>query len=255
MSADGYSPPMARHPIRELQELDIEANGLRAERAGLPERHALRDNRTEQAALGEQRVAAAAALGALEQEERQLEAEVTDAAARAKSVEDDLYSGRVSASKELAALQTDLEGSRSRLAALEERELELMEAVEAATADLANLDARSAEIETVNQALAERVAAAEARIDAALERLEDARSGFCAQVEVQLLAAYEKRRLNERLAGHVTTELVGNKCGRCKVTLPITEVTRLKGAGPDAFVVCASCHRLILPMNAGAGAS
>ncbi len=234
------------HPVRRLQALDLRMDALRAERAALPERAVLAALAEEGATLRERRAAAEDTLATHQKQERALEAEVAEAASRAKGVEDDLYSGRATAPKELEALQTDLASCRARQHALEEEELALMEAIEATQEDLAGIDARGVEMASEVEAQEASLVSGEARLDGVLGELGKTRESLCAEVAPKLLAAYDKRRDNATLAGEILSALDGSDCGRCRVRLPVIEVTRLKEEGPEAFAACPSCRRLVL---------
>jgi predicted nucleic acid-binding Zn-ribbon protein len=224
--------PPPDHPLRRLQALDLRAGALRAERAELPERGALRDHRDALAAVEGRVGEAAGELEVLRGRERELEVEVARAAERAKSVEDDLYSGRIAVPRELETLQSELQSCRARQAELEERELECMECMEARAREIASLESRRADLDANAASLRQALAAAEQRIDGELEALRAARDATCGEIA--------------RGGGGVAPRLDGDACGRCRMALPIVERTRLRTEGGDAFATCASCQRMIL---------
>ncbi len=234
------------HPVLTLQGLDSEADRLRDERAGLPERARLEARGDEDRALLLRRAEAEARRAALTQEESTVAAEVADLAARAKALEDDLYSGRVTAAKDLEALQAESASWRTRQAEREERELEIMECGEQHEAEMAEIDALRAGLEGDCEALRAEIATQEGRIDGELARLADARKLVTPEVGDALLKDYEKQRGLARLGGLVMSHLVENTCGTCRVVLPVVEVSRIKAEGPGSWTPCPSCKRLIL---------
>ncbi len=237
---------MSEQPVVRLQALDSEADGLIKERAELPERASLQAQLDEDAGLVTSRAEIDEKLEALRKDERAVEAEVSDIAARAKGFEDDLYSGRVTSPKELEVLQGELASCKAKQAEVEETELELMERGEGLEAEISAVDERRQEIETSCAAMREEIANQEKRIDGELARLEDSRRSVAPKVAEKLLAEYEKRRGMARLGGVVISELADKACTACRTVLPIMEVTRMKAEGKGSYAPCPSCQRLIL---------
>ena len=236
----------AEHAVLHLQRLDSEADQLTEERAGLPERASLEANLAEDLRLESSRSEAGERLEVLRRDERGVEAQVADIAARAKGFEEDLYSGRVTVPKELETLQAELSSCQAKQAEMEEAELELMERGEAIEAEIAAIDTRHEELESSSEALRADIAAQEERIDGELARLEQARGAVTPEIAADLLTAYEKLRGVKRLAGIVISHLVENACGTCRTVLPIAEVSRIKAAGSGSYSPCPACQRLIL---------
>lgn len=234
------------HPIRALQELDSAADDFRAEREGLPERAALEANLAEVEALAQQRLETSGRLDALRKDERALEAEVADVAARNKHFEDDLYSGKVTSPKELETLQGELATSKLKQDELEERELELMESGEGLEGEIAAMDERRAALATEEAALRARIAEEEARIDGELAALAGRRDEVVAPVTPDLLVAYDKLRGFAPLRGVVMSHLKGNACGTCRTVIPVMDLSRIKAGGAGSFSPCPGCRRLIL---------
>lgn len=236
----------AEHPVRALQALDSEADGLRAERDGLPERTRLREGIAELERIAAAREEAGTRLAGVKLQEAELEKEVAEAAARVASVDRNLYSGEVTSPKELEALQAELALCQGTRDALEERELVLMEQVEGIEGEIEAMVARTAELHAEGEALRAAILAAEERIDADLARLATERETVTPDVPEELLRNYEKMRGVARLAGVVMSHLSNDTCGACRVNLPVKEVSRLRSGGPGSFGSCPSCQRLIL---------
>jgi uncharacterized protein len=89
-----------------------------------------------------------------------------------------------------------------------------------------------------------RLDAAETEIDAEIEQVTAQRAEAVAGIPADLLAAYE--RLRTRLGGVGAARLVGSRCGGCHLTLPATELDRLRRGGPDALVFCDQCGRILV---------
>jgi len=230
-----------------MQDLDLEADRLRAERAGLPARAELEQCAADRLALQTAREQARVGRAELEREERRLEGEVAEVADKVRRVGDDLYSGRVSAAKELEALQTELGSFQRRQAELEEEELAVMEKAEAADSELAGLDEREREIDARVESLRQSLASDEARLDGQLGDLVERRSAAAAPLPEDTLVLYQRLRGIERLAGRVAVPLRdGKTCSGCRVSLPISDASRIRNAAADQIVQCPRCTRILL---------
>jgi predicted nucleic acid-binding Zn-ribbon protein len=90
----------------------------------------------------------------------------------------------------------------------------------------------------------ERLAAAEAVVDREIAELTEQRTAAASSVPADLLASYE--RLRGRLDGIGAARLIGSRCSGCHLTLPATELDRLKRAPADAVIYCDSCGRILV---------
>jgi uncharacterized protein len=229
-----------------LEGLDHAADALRAQRAALPERAALREREAERAAFAAVREDACASLATLGREEREAERAVGELLEKVRELEAVLYAGKVTSPRELLGLQAELDGFRRRLAEQEEAALAWMAREEEAETEIARSDARSRALVAEEAELREALTAAETRIDAELARIEAERAELSARVAPAVRAVYEKLRASPRLGGQVTARLQANSCGRCRVVLPISVAGRVR---PDAEapVQCPRCTRILLP--------
>jgi len=232
--------------LLELQDLDLAGDRLRAERAALPERGALAalESRApgidaDHAALARRRVGLAGA-------EHDLETEVAAMAARAKGVETTLYSGSVKVPKELSALQEEIRLFRVRQAEIEGRELALLEEIESTEGAMAGNRAAREALRVESEALAAALRKGEEAIDAELAGLATARAGKLVAIPPEVLAAYEKLRGRERLAGRVVARLADKGCSGCRMTLPVLDYNRMKAMPEDALLACTHCGRLLV---------
>ena len=76
----------------------------------------------------------------LSRQQRSLEWEIDGIRSKLATAEEELYSGRIRNPKELANLQYDIDGLKTKRNKLEDRALEIMDRVELATKSLATLD-------------------------------------------------------------------------------------------------------------------
>jgi hypothetical protein len=235
------------HSLLELQRVDSAADALRVRRAGLSERAELQACEAELEALGREREEAAPRRVALAREERRVEAEVADLTARAREVERTLYSGTVTAIRELEALQAELRDFDRRRREREEEELVVMEQEEQLGGRIAVLDARRAELAARAAELRKAIGAAEAEIDAELARVAEERSAVAAQLAAPLLGTYQQLRGVARLAGRAAVRMERGTCTGCRVVLPIVLATRIQHGPADGSTLCPSCGRLLVP--------
>lgn len=255
-SGDYSLPRMRRSPrdvlmnsggferLLDVQERDSALDQLYHERLTLPERAAVASADGRLADLA----ARAATLESRRQElasgQQRLEEEIGAVTTRIQQVERRLYGGEVSASRELSAMAEEVASLGRRRSSLEDREIELMEALEPVEHELQALAAEQAEVEREGQSCHAALAAAEAVIDEKAVHELVARRAAAAVLSPGLLTEYE--RLRKRLGGVGAARLVHNSCGGCHLTLPATELERIRRAPPDALLTCEQCGRILV---------
>ncbi|GAB3598130.1 C4-type zinc ribbon domain-containing protein [Angustibacter peucedani] len=145
--------------------------------------------------------------------------------------------------KELESLQHELVTLQRRQSDLEDVELEVMERLEALTADVERLTAE-------RDALAEQVGAVTTRRDRALEALADERLklqrdrvGMVAGLDAPLLALYEKIRES---SGTGAAMLRARRCEGCHMELNPQDLQRIRAAADDEVVRCEDCRRILV---------
>jgi uncharacterized protein len=230
--------------LLSVQDLDTSLDQHRRRRAGLQERAELAAIDARLASAGERRDAAAARRDQVAARQDALERELSAAEARRAEINKRLYGGTVSATRDLQAMAAEVETLTTRASGLEDLVYQVMEEREPFDAEVADIDR---EIEHVAGARAEvegRLVAAEAEIDADIELVTGQRAEAVAGVPADLLAVYE--RLRARLGGVGAARLVGPRCSGCHLTLPATELDRLRKGAPDALVFCDQCGRILI---------
>jgi hypothetical protein len=127
---------------------------------------------------------------------------------------------------------------------LEDREIEIMEALEPLDGELATAETQRAALRQDRDRLREAIAEAMAKIDADIASQGEARLAAAATVPADLLTRYE--RLRATLAGTGAARLVGGSCSGCHLTLPAMEVDRIRKAPPDEVITCDQCGRILV---------
>ena len=236
------APQMAT--LLAVQDLDTELDRHRHRLATLPERAELAALDASLVELAGRRQAAAAARDEVSARQRTLEADLEATEARARAVRARLYGGEVSAARELQAMAADLEHLAQRRSDLEDRVLAVLDEREPIDAGVDVLDeARTATVARRDTVVAD-IAAIEADAGAEMADLAAQRVDRAEAVGAALLATYEGIR--SRLGGIGAARLVGGRCDGCHLTLPATEIDRLKHEPEDVLVTCEHCGRILV---------
>ena len=230
--------------LLEVQASDTAADQLRHRRATLAERAELAAAGTRavevQAKLAETKAQRAEVLA----RQAGVDAAIGTAGERIKEIEGRLYSGQVSATKDILAMTAEVESIKSRRSGLEDDLMATMEAEEPLAAEVAELEGVLAGLEADADRLRALIAEGEGVIDAELADVNCVREEQAARIPADLLATYEK--LRARLRGEGAARVSGRSCSGCHLTLPAQEVERIKRAGPDDLVLCDQCGRILV---------
>lgn len=88
------------------------------------------------------------------------------------------------------------------------------------------------------------IAEQEVAIDAELGAEAAAREGVAAGIGADVLKLYEQIRRSNRGVG--AARLVGANCGACHLSLPATEVDRIRHLPDDELVRCEHCSAILV---------
>lgn len=230
--------------LLEVQAHDTATDQLQHRKTTLPERGALEDLRRERAQGQAELKRIDAELSAAEARRSELEAEVAEADTRISAIETRMFGGTVSASKELESMAAEVQSLKARRSVLEDEALEAMEVAETLRVErerAAESDAARAE---EIAAAEERLAVAEAEVDALLAAEQSARADLASGIAPELLERYE--RIRAKLGGVGAARLEGDRCTGCHLSLPSGEVERLRHEPPDAVAYCDNCTRILV---------
>lgn len=230
--------------LLDLQAIDTSIDQNRHRRATLVERSALEDLERRRQETRAALDAAATARDEVAGRQEVLESELAGAERRSGEVSRRLYSGEVSASRELQAMSEELESLKARVSAIEDQILEVLEEREPLDALVGEHESALAELDAERDSAAAALAKAEAAVDADIAGLEAQRQEVAAHVEPSLLGQYE--RLRSRLGGVAVARLVANRCDGCHLTLPATELDRIRHLPPGELVTCDQCGRILV---------
>lgn len=232
------------HELLRVQEHDTAADRLRHRRDHLPELADLRATDDELAALEgalADRESQATAAG---RAQRRLEGDLSLLESKIAALDAKLYSGAVTVPRELQAIQGEAAAMRERLAGLEDEVLEAMGERETRDAEVVELRRRQEELDAQGARLRAAIAEGQAGIDRELAAEASARTGAAAVIPDDVSALYEQ--LRSQLGGVAAAPLVNGRCGGCHLTLPATELDRLRKEPPEALVRCEQCERILV---------
>jgi len=227
-----------------LAQMDLAVSALERSRATLPARVALAQIAETFAGLERARALLEPERAPLQGQLDALEAEVTQLAERRALLEGRLASA-TGGGKELEAMHAEVTHLSERTEALEEAELDVMEALEP-------LNARLEAIRTEGRPLLEErtrresdLAREEAELDLQLTEARAARGALEVAVDADLLALY--RRGVTRNSGDAGASLLEHgTCSGCHLSLPAAERDRLAHLDPAEVSICEQCDRVLL---------
>lgn len=230
--------------LLELQDHDTRIDQLRHRRATLPARAELAKVEADRAALDARVAEVRSRRDELGGQQSGLEDQIESSKRRRDELQKRLYGGTIADARQLQAMDEEVRHLGRHISDLEDRELEVMEALEPVDGDLQAADVERDGLDTRGEALRAEIAAAERDIDADIDAELAPRQPLAAEIPADLLRRYEA--LRTKLGGTGAARLVGNSCGGCHLTLPAMEVDRIKKSAPDAVITCDNCGRILV---------
>lgn len=227
-----------------VQEHDTVLDQLRHRRATLPERAHLAAVEHRLIELDTQLADARARRDEVAARQAALEAEIATADNRIIEIEKRLYGGTVSASRELTAMSEEVNHLKARRSTTEDQVLEVMEEREPLDNEVTQLESTQADLDNEVIAARDALAAAEQAMDVELSAKTAERAAAAADVPADLTTTYE--RLRSKLGGVGAAKLVGTQCSGCHLTLPATELDRIRHSKPDELFFCEQCGRILV---------
>lgn len=227
-----------------VQEHDTAIDQLEHRRAHLPERAELAAVEGRIADVEARLAEARAARDAIGARQARFEQETAHVEERIAEIEKRMYSGAVSASRELQAMAAEVESLKERRSTLEDHVLAAMEEAEPVDEAVAALLGERAGHDAEAERLRALIAEAEVAIGAELEAERAVRGAAAEEVPADLMQTYE--RLRAKLGGVGAARLVGSSCTGCHLTLPATELDRIRRGPADALEFCDQCGRILV---------
>jgi len=221
----------------DLQVLDAELVSARDEQGEIP---ALREKRTDERSVAQQKIEDATELTQrAEAEQRRVETTLQDQEALVEKLEG--QTSQVKSNEAYTALLREIEQAKDAISEAETQILEGMEKIEEASGAQRQAEVRAAEvyqrIEVEEKACDERERALAIRI----AELDGARSETTARVPAELLEQYDKIATRRRPAVvRVNAEI----CLGCRVDIPPQLFVELIRG--QSLIQCGNCHRILI---------
>ena len=235
--------PQTQLRLLELADLDTELARLDHRRRGLPEVAELSGLEAKAGELRDALVTTETALGDLDREQGRAERDVEQVRVRIEKDRARLDAGQVSAARELATLQSEIESLRRRQGDLEEIVLELMERREGLVSRRDELTAERDSLGTETAEVAARRDAAFKEIDEQAGKASERRAAVAADVPADLLKLYEQIR-DARGVG--AAALRAGRCEGCHLSLNKVDLNQIRASAPDEVLRCEECRRILV---------
>ena len=165
--------------------------------------------------------------------------EIDDFDSKIKSVEEQLYSGKISSPKELSSLQHEANTLKDHRGQIETRTLEIMDNVEKAEAGVADARSELNKLEGEWQALQQQLSAEIEQLNKIIADVKNNREQMSAGIDSQAVESYEKLR---KLKGQAIARVEQGICQACRISLPSSELQQVRGGN---MVQCGSCGRIL----------
>jgi hypothetical protein len=233
--------------LLRVQERDTTLERLRFRRASLPEREAIRERRATEAQLSVRADTVRRDRDTALAEERRLDDEAQSLQAKAKQVDGKLYSGTVSSPRELLDMQAEIDQLDKHRGTVEEHELEVMERRESLDDELTGLETQLGAVAVELADLEATLAASEREVDGEIAVEEAGRAQEASVVRPALLADFERRQRQSHGAG--VARLIGDTCQGCRLSIPATEVDRIRHDLGDEIASCDNCGAILVPSS------
>jgi len=175
----------------------------------------------------------------LKRQQHSLEWEIDDIATKLTAAEDKLYSGSIGSPKELANLQHEVDGLKTRRSKLEDEALDIMEQVELATASVATISSQLKTVEAEWQSQQQQLSADMEQLKAVLSNLKHKRQTLSAEIAPGATELYHE--LKEK-RGTAVAKVEQGICRGCRISLSATELQRARSG---SLMQCSSCGRIL----------
>jgi hypothetical protein len=235
--------PQSQLRLLELADLDAELARLDHRRRNLPEAAELARLEARAGELRDGLVVTETELGDLGREQTRAERDVDQVRTRIDRDRARLDAGQVSAARELATLQSEIESLRRRQGDLEEIVLELMERREGLVSRQDELSAERDRLGIETAEMTARRDAAVKEIDEQTAKASDQRAGVAAEVPADLLKLYEQIR-DSRGVG--AAALRAGRCEGCHLTMNTVDLNQIRASAPDEVIRCEECRRILV---------
>jgi predicted nucleic acid-binding Zn-ribbon protein len=225
-----------------VQRHDLLLDQLAYRRRGLTERQEVGDIDRESGALAIRQADTRSQLSELESRQVAIESQVKAYSSRIAAIEARLTQG--GAFREMQAMNDEARSLERHRSALEDTELEVMEAIEPIEREVNTLEAELGALRARRAVVEAALGEAERQLDAEAADVRREREQLAARLPSALAADYE--RLRGRLGGIGAARLADGACGGCHLKLPSSERDRLVHATRGEVFHCDQCGRILV---------
>ena len=242
------APASAQAHLLEVQSFDTRLVQIAHARANLPQQQRLLEIAQESERIGDLLIAARTNASDISREQTRADNDVQLVVQRIERDQSMLNSGSLAA-KELESLQHELQSLARRKSELEDVELQIMERLEEANAAAADFQSQLDVLAAEQADLGEQVKAALGEMATEAADVAQRRADVASSIPADLMALYEKVRGDNPTAAAL---LQRGACTGCRISLPATELSKVRESDPDQIVRCDNC-RCILVRTAESG--
>jgi len=178
-------------------------------------------------------------LAGLEKQYKDLDGEAEELRKSIKGIDDKLYGGKVKNPKELVGYEQENESLKARLSKKDDVLLELMDKIEAGKSRIAALRQEFKTAEAEFNRLKDELSDRRDKEKQDLAGQERKRQEMNASLEKPVLSNYQGIRARK---GQAVVKVEQGRCLGCRVTLSVSELQRVRGAG---LVTCSNCGRIL----------
>lgn len=228
--------------LLEVARLDAELARIDHRSKNLPEQQRLDEVQAEHRAAGDRLGALQIELADLDGQVAKMENEIDSVRKREDRDRALLTSGSVDA-KQLTELQHEIETLERRQASLEDSLLEVMQRREDLQREQAQQQQRVDELQQDLDRAQQACADARADLDKQRDQAHARRAELTASLSKELLDLYERQRSRN---GFGAGELLGGRCGACRIEIDRGELARIRAAADDEVTRCPECGAILL---------
>lgn len=235
--------PAAQHTLLKLADLDTQIARLQHTARSLPQHQAIAELMAARENVTDALVAATTEANDATIAVEKAEADLAPVKARRERNKQRVADGSVSDGKVLASLNEEIAHLDRRVATLEDEQLELMSALEEATARRDKLAEQKRAVENkLRQAVAQRDQQVQ-ELSQEAKALSQQRPAIGKNIPEPLLALYERLRSSTGLGA---AALRRGRCGGCQLELTIADLDACRKAPANEVLRCAECDRILV---------
>jgi uncharacterized protein len=221
--------------LYQLQEIDLAIDARRERVSGIEAELASDPLASERSAIAKRQ----SELSSLQHELRENTAKVDDFTAKIKTLEERLYGGRVTNLKELTALQKDVELVRGHRLPLEDRSLELMEAIEETENSISAAETALQRHKEALDLSRRELAAQLKKLGGELTDLELRRAALIPEIPSDVQVQYQALRKQK---GKAVARVEQATCRGCGIAVTPAWLHRARAG---EVVRCTNCNRIL----------